>query len=166
MALGTQPCQINPFKHKKLALNWNGCSRQYCAVGVQFNYSLWPNSSISFIDLRPLRLRPSRLCASVLAHLYHTANINALNPWYECLGAVCCHWLFSPPPSVGGIGSRQQKQRLRAPRRRSRLVFWSETHPNGPNMRCVHVNPSLFKAAIGPTLACMVLKKGLKRLSS
>ena len=26
----------------------------------------------------------------------------------------------TPPPSVGGIGSRQQKQRLRAPRRRSR----------------------------------------------
>ena len=26
--------------------------------------------------------------------------------------------LFSCPPSVGGIGSRQQKQRLRAPRRR------------------------------------------------
>ena len=31
------------------------------------------------------------------------------------------HTTFSscPPPSVGGIGSRQQKQRLRAPRRRS-----------------------------------------------
>ena len=28
--------------------------------------------------------------------------------------------VLAPPPSVGGIGSRQQKQRLRAPRRRSR----------------------------------------------
>ena len=63
-------------------------------MGAQLNYSLWPNSTISFIDLRPLRLRPSRLCASVLAHLRRTANINVANPWYECLAAVCYHWFL------------------------------------------------------------------------
>jgi len=43
------------------------------------------------------------------------------------------------------------------------IGFCLETHPSASNMRCVNVNPPLFKAAIGPKLACMMLKSGLER---
>jgi len=39
--------------------------------------------------------------------------------------------------------------------------FGLEMRPSVPNKRLVNVNLPFFKAAIGPTSACMVLKNGL-----
>ena len=107
-----------------------------CAVRARFSYSLWPNRAISFIDLRPLRLRPSRLCASVLAHLRRTGNINVANPWYGCLGAVCYHWFL-----VGDA---------------------SQCAEHAVRVR----QPGLIKSSDWPHVCLYVLKSGLKRLSS
>ena len=63
-------------------------------MGTHLNVTLWPNSVILSIDLRPLRLRSLRLGASLLAHLRCSANTNAANPWYECSAMVWCHWLL------------------------------------------------------------------------
>jgi len=98
--------------------------------------TLWPNRTISFIDLRPLRLRPSQLCASVLAHLRRTANINVSNPWYEYLSAVCYHWILVGDASQCADHAVRERQ------------------------------PDLIQSSDWPHVCMYVLKSGLKRLSS
>ena len=49
-----------------------------------------------------------------------SVNEPPLSVRVQCHSQYVPKTYFTPPPLSGGIGSRQQKQRLRAPRRRSR----------------------------------------------
>jgi len=92
----------------------------------------YPRMYVSTACLYCPLLDPSHLLRAALPTRplleYHAAVVpnHAANPPPSCrpLGqAQLAHSIFHAPPLSGGIGSRQQKQRLRAPRRRSAFNF-------------------------------------------